>query len=68
MVFVIVLPSTNHNFDDFAPASRNEKRIFCCHTVRNGTDLRRSPPLCTHSDADNLYKSKFDGLGCTISV
>ena len=25
-------------------------------------------PLRTHSEADNLHKSKFDGLGCTISV
>ena len=33
MAFVIVLPSTNHNFDDFAPASKNQECIFLCHTV-----------------------------------
>ena len=33
MVFVNVLPSTNHNFDDFAPASKNQECIFLCHTV-----------------------------------
>ena len=43
MFFVIVLTKTNHNFKDFAPPLRNQKHIFWCHTVRNGTDLRRSP-------------------------
>ena len=43
MFFVIVLTKPNHNFKDFAPSFRNQKHIFWCHTVRNGTDLRRSP-------------------------
>ena len=43
MFFVIVWTLTNHNFNDFAPPSRNQNHIFRCHTVTNGTDLRRSP-------------------------
>ena len=43
MFFVIVLTKTNHNFKDFAPPLRNQKHIFWCHSVRNSTDLRRSP-------------------------
>ena len=43
MFFVIVWTLTNHNFNDFALPSRNQNHIFRCHTVTNGTDLRRSP-------------------------
>ena len=42
MFLVIVWTLTNHNFNDFAPLSRNQNHIFRCHTVTNGTNLRRS--------------------------
>ena len=43
----------------FASALRNQKHIFWCHTVRNGTDLRRSPPQTPKRH--NMTKTfKFD--------
>ena len=32
--------------NDFALAPRTDLLNFKCHTVTNGTDLRKSPPLC----------------------
>ena len=45
MFLVIVWTLTNHNFNDFAPLSRNQNHIFRCHTVTDSTDLRRSPQI-----------------------
>ena len=45
MFFVIVWTLTNHNFNNFAPPSRNQNHIFRCHTVTKSTDLRRSPQI-----------------------
>ena len=48
MFLVIVWTLTNHNFNDFAPLSRNQNHIFRCHTVTDSTDLRRSPQIGLH--------------------
>ena len=66
MFFVIVCTPTYHIFNDFAPASTNQNHIFRCHTVRNGTDLRKSPHIgCTYYVPVHLYTaySKEELLG-----
>ena len=45
MRFLLLLVHTLNVFiNKFASGARNFFLIFQCHTVTNGTDLRRSPP------------------------
>ena len=43
MFFMILGTYRNQTFIDFSPAQRIQLKIFLCHTVTHGTDLRRSP-------------------------
>ena len=43
MFFVVVGTNTEHVINEFAFDARINIQIFQCHTVTNGTDLRRSP-------------------------
>ena len=45
MFFVVVGTHTKSVINKFAPGARIIFLIFQCHTVTNGTDLRRSPLL-----------------------
>ena len=45
MFFVVVGTHTEHVINEFALDARINILICQCHTVTNGTDLRRSPPL-----------------------
>ena len=45
MFFVVVGTHTEHVINEFALDARINIWICQCHTVTNGTDLRRSPPL-----------------------
>ena len=79
MFFVIVCTPTCHIFNDFAPASTNQNYIFRCHTVRNGTDLRKSPPqmrllytytcenplICSHRTKHKTFKMSCNRFSCT---
>ena len=44
MFFVVVGTHTKHVINEFALDARINILICQCHTVTNGTDLRRSPP------------------------
>ena len=49
MFFVVVGTHTEHVINEFALDARINILICQCHTVTNGTDLRRSPHLqCRH--------------------
>ena len=43
MFFYVVGTHTKCSIKDFAPAPRIDICIIQCHTVTNGTDLRKSP-------------------------
>ena len=43
MFFYVVGTHTKCIINDFAPAPRIDICIIQCHTVTNGTDLRKSP-------------------------
>ena len=47
MFFVVVGTHTEHVINEFALDARINILICQCHTVTNGTDLRRSPQWCT---------------------
>ena len=48
MFFVVVGTHTEHVINEFALDARINILIFQCHTVTNGTDLRRSPHKFLH--------------------
>ena len=45
MFFVVVGTHTEHVINEFALDARINILICQCHTVTNGTDLRRSPHI-----------------------
>ena len=45
MFLDVVSTHTKCIMNDFAPAPRTDLLNFKCHTVTNGTDLRKSPLL-----------------------
>ena len=45
MFFVVVGTHTEHVINEFALDARINILICQCHTVTNGTDLRRSPQM-----------------------
>ena len=45
MFFVVVGTHTKCVINEFALDARIDILIFQCHTVTNGIDLRRSPPV-----------------------
>ena len=46
MFFVVVGTHSKCVINDFTLTTRIDILIFQCHTVTNGTDLRKSPQLC----------------------
>ena len=45
MFLDVVGTHTKYIINDFALATRTDLLNFKCHTVTNGTDLRKSPPM-----------------------
>ena len=57
MFFVVVGTHTEHVINEFALDARINILICQCHTVTNGTDLRRSPPLI--SEKNTLFRMRW---------
>ena len=58
MFFVVVGTHTEHVINEFALDARINILICQCHTVTNGTDLRRSP-LVTSCNSFYLLLQQF---------
>ena len=68
MFFVVVGTHTEHVINEFALDARINILICQCHTVTNGTDLRRSPHLCFQHFLSHLNSIKLNGIGKMISI
>ena len=73
MFFVVVGTNTEHVINEFALDARINIQIFQCHTVTNGTDLRRSPQvryglyICTKCPAGGPF-GLLDFIQCAKRV
>ena len=54
MFLDVVSTHTKYIMNDFALAPRTDLLNFKCHTVTNGTDLRKSPLCHAQARHDNL--------------
>ena len=54
MFCYVVGTNTKCIINDFAPAPRIDICIIQCHTVTNGTDLRKSPQI--HNTNTQIHK------------
>ena len=59
MFFVVVGTHTEHVINEFALDARINTLICQCHTVTNGTDLRRSPLVCLQDLCRKNVKIKY---------
>ena len=59
MFLFVVGTHTKCVINEFALDARTDILIFPCHTVTNGIDLRRSPPLSLESCGGRLEVCKI---------